>query len=634
LEIAKAFEIALEGEKRYIESTKVQYIINNLIRSVSNGKFMLHGTCSGSIPKKGSMISPLNDVCRLKVEDVTGSTVILSSYSPIILQDNIFVETLYDANFSKMTSALRELGVSESIHSKVLFGNAPLPVPSETEELKLYKQELNPYQEGAVMSGLTNRLALVQGPPGTGKTVVSAELALQHVLRGRRVLLVAKTNKAADMMMISLVNYLKTTNAPKELLQNILRFGIEEKISPEISEYTLQQRIKKHSRYSELERIYEEKNNCFQKLDVAHNSISETEEFIHSKPILGLLRIPIAQIKKKRLITTVSDTEQKIIDLNTRSYNLAREISTEVMVNSSVIVSTAYQCPRSELYGIQFDAIIFDESSQATVPEAAMAIVKLKPDGYLTVIGDHMQLGPIVLSAHTMLSVSLYDLLLKRINDQLATHKGAQPMVTLKKQYRMHPDIARICIALAYPEGLESAELDRELKIDTSKLNGCWQDKVINPALPVVFVSTEKVTTYERRDTKKSTYNVKEAEITLSIVERLEEIGIRPNQVIIISAYKGQTELLSQMLKNYSVGTVDSFQGSEQEIVFFDLTRDNANKEVGFLNQVNRLNVAVSRARKKLIIIGNQDSLSYVKDPIFRRFLCEVNKNVIVVPEH
>jgi superfamily I DNA and/or RNA helicase len=634
LELAKAFEIALEGEKKYIESTKVRYIINNLIRSVSNGKFMLQGTCLGPVPKKGTMVSPLNDVCRLKVEEVTGSTVILSSFSPIIVTDNIFVDTLYDANFSKMTSALRELGVSESIHSGVLFGNAPLPVPSDIEELRLYKQELNPYQKGAVMAGLTNRLALVQGPPGTGKTVVSAELALQHVLRGRRVLLVAKTNKAADMMMIALVKHLKTTDAPKGLLQNILRFGIEEKISPEIAEYTLQHRIKKHSRYSELEKLEEEKNNCFQKLDVAHNRIQETEKFINSKPVLGLLRIPIAQIKKNKFIITVSETEQKIIDLNARSYKLAREISTEVIVNSSIIVSTAYQCPRSELYGLQFDVVIFDESSQATVPEAAMAIVKLKPDGYLTVIGDHMQLGPIVLSAHTMLSVSLYDLLLKRINDQIATRNGTQFRVTLRKQYRMHPDIAKICVALAYPEGLESSEIDRALKIDISKLNGSWQDKVIDPAFPVVFVSTEKVATYEKRDTKKSTYNVKEAEIIVRVVQRLEEISILPNQVSIISAYKGQTELLSQMLKNYSIGTVDSFQGSENDIVVFDLTRDNLNGEIGFLKEINRLNVAVSRARKKLILVGNQESLRYVKDPIFKSFLSEVNKNLIVIPEN
>jgi superfamily I DNA and/or RNA helicase len=196
----------------------------------------------------------------------------------------------------------------------------------------------------------------------------------------------------------------------------------------------------------------------------------------------------------------------------------------------------------------------------------------------------------------------------------------------------MHPSIANICIALAYPEGLESAELDRELKIDSSKLNGCWQDKVIDPALPVVFVSTEKVTTYEKKDTKKSTFNVKEAEVIVSIVERLEEIRLQQNQVSIISAYKGQTELLSQMLKNYSIGTVDSFQGSENDIVIFDLTRDNFNGEIGFLKEINRLNVAVSRARKKLIIVGNQESLSYVKDPIFKTFLGEISRNVVVVP--
>jgi superfamily I DNA and/or RNA helicase len=88
------------------------------------------------------------------------------------------------------------------------------------------------------------------------------------------------------------------------------------------------------------------------------------------------------------------------------------------------------------------------------------------------------------------------------------------------------------------------------------------------------------------------------------------------------------------MLKNYSIGTVDSFQGSENDIVVFDLTRDNLNGEIGFLKEINRLNVAVSRARKKLILVGNQESLRYVKDPIFKSFLSEVNKNLIVIPEN
>jgi superfamily I DNA and/or RNA helicase len=198
----------------------------------------------------------------------------------------------------------------------------------------------------------------------------------------------------------------------------------------------------------------------------------------------------------------------------------------------------------------------------------------------------------------------------------------------------MHDDIAEICRVLAYPEGLESADLDRMLRIDTSKLNGCWQDKVINPEYPVVFVSTEEVATRETKDKGGSTLNYKEVEIIEGIVNRLEEVGIIPQQIAIISAYKGQRELIYNSMKKYAIGTVDGFQGNESDVVIFCITRDNMHGAIGFMKDPNRLNVAVSRARRKLIIVGNRKSLvSHVRNPVFMNFLIAVSKKVVVVPK-
>lgn len=320
--------------------------------------------------------------------------------------------------------------------------------------------------------------------------------------------------------------------------------------------------------------------------------------------------------------------------LNAKSWKLISEINEDIIGTAPIIVTTSYQCPRRELKNIEFDAVVFDEASQATVPEAAMALVKLKDSGFLTVVGDHKQLGPIVMSDHTILKVSLYDLLHRRIMDHdTNTPPNKRAMLTLRKQYRMHDDIAEICRVLAYPEGLESASLDKTLRIDTSKLNGCWQDKVINPAHPVIFVSTEDVATQETKDRSGSSLNYKEVEIIENMVKRLEEVGVHPPQIAIISAYKGQRELIYTSMKKYAVGTVDSFQGDENDVVIFDITRDNMQGAIGFMKEPNRLNVAVSRARRKLIVVGNRKSLgSHVKNQVFRKFLKAVSKNVVVIP--
>lgn len=634
-EMAKAFIIALEGEMKFVETTQTRYVITDFITSVSCNKFIFKGTYQGTPPRKWSLISPVNDGdYRLKVENVDGEKVTLSSSTNSILRDTLFEDTMYDANFLKMASSTKELGSSQSIHARVLLGNALIPPPLEIEKIKLYNPNLNEYQLKGVISGLSNRLSLIQGPPGTGKTMVSAELALQHLLKGRRVLLVAKTNKAVDMIISVLINHILTTDAPKELLKNILRLGNEEKISHKLQDYTLQHRVQQHSRYSELRVLEEEKSGCFSKLDITQNDIKEIDNFINSKPTLAILRVPIAELRKGILVSSSKIKEKEIMDLNTSYYMIAREIAKEVIRSMPIIVTTAYQCPRSELNGIQFDALIFDEASQATVPEAAMAIVKLNPDGFFTLIGDHKQLGPVVMSKHKMLELSVYELFRKRIIDQkLDTFSSEGVMNILKRQYRMHPDIANVCRRLSYPDGLEDHHMDRMFQIDTSNLNNSWQDKAIDPGKAVVFVSTENISSQEKKTEKGSFINMKNVDVIESLINRFIELGISLDKISTITSYKGQQELLRNRMISCSIGTVDSFQGDENEVVIFDITRDNTEGRIGFMNRPNRLNVAASRARLKLIVVGNHYNLKkYVTDSVFKTFLNEVSRNVVVVP--
>jgi superfamily I DNA and/or RNA helicase len=531
-----------------------------------------------------------------------------------------------------MASATKELGTSRTIHARVLFGNEQLPPQIEIDPVTMFEPKLNKYQSDSVVAGLSNYLSLIQGPPGTGKTMVSSELALQHIRRGRRVLMVAKTNKAADMMISSLVKHIQNTGVPKESLNNIIRLGVKEKISPGLHEYTLEARMEKHNKYSEMQELEKRKDNCFMKIGAANDDIRKADEFIKSKPTLAVLRIPLAEFKKSKLLLEASETEKEIIDLNTREYRLAREITEDIIRDSQVIVATVYQCPRLELSNIEFDAVILDEASQATVPEAAMALVKLKADGFLCLIGDHKQLGPVVISDHKMLELSIYDLLMKRIIESQQQPAREKAMITLKKQYRMHPEIADICRKIAYPEGLEDAEIDVNLKINSFEPENSWFGQVLDSEKPVVFVSTGQISFDETKTESCSYINKRNADIIESIITKFKEAGVLPGQISVISSYKGQKELLRNRLKFCAVGTVDSFQGDESDVVIFDITRDNSAGRIGFLNNPKRLNVAVSRARKKLVIVGNHYNLKNVTDSVFKNFFDEISKNIIVVP--
>ncbi|MGB8217348.1 MAG: AAA domain-containing protein [Candidatus Methanoperedens sp.] len=647
-EMAKAFLIALEGELKIAEhKANNQYHIINITKTISNGRILLQGTCTetDAPPRKGGLVKPLfsiaDDGPQYRVESVVpvegGFSVVLSTKTPPSSQElsnTQFTEVLESSNFEKMAVATRELGMSKSQHARVLLGNEALPPLIELNDFQPYKQKLNKYQYSAVVMALTHHLSLIQGPPGTGKTLVAAELSLQHNKQGRKVLMTAKTNKAADVMMLALIKHIESTDAPKQLLGTILRLGVDEKINPALKQHTLQYKVQQHRLYDEYHTLETEKTAVRTEIESIEEKIKEINEFMGNDHVLAILRNPLAEIKKIRLEQRMEELNHSADVLNTKTWKLSCEINEDIMKMAPIIITTSYQCPRRELKDIVFDAVIFDEASQATVPEAAMALDKLKDNGFLTVVGDHKQLGPIVMSDHTILKISLYDLLQRRIQDHdTDTPPNKKARLTLRKQYRMHDDIAEICRVLAYPEGLESADLDKTLKIDTSKLNGCWQDKVINPEYPVIFVSTEEIATQETKDKGGSTLNYKEVEIIEGIVKRLEEVGVSPPQIAIISAYKGQRELIYNSMRKYAVGTVDSFQGDENDVVIFDITRDNMQGAIGFMKDPNRLNVAVSRARRKLIVVGNRKNLgSHVRNQVFNKFLKAVSKNVVVIP--
>ena len=231
-----------------------------------------------------------------------------------------------------------------------------------------------------------------------------------------------------------------------------------------------------------------------------------------------------------------------------------------------------------------------------------------------------------------MLELSIYDLLMKRIIESQKQHAREKAMITLKKQYRMHPEIADICRKIAYPEGLEDADIDVKLKINSFEHENSWFGQVLDSEKPVVFVSTGQISFNETKTESGSYINKRNADIIESIITKFKEAGVLPGQISVISSYKGQKELLCNRLKFCAVGTVDSFQGDESDVVLFDITRDNSFGRIGFLNNPKRLNVAVSRARKKLVIVGNHYNLKYVTDSVFKTFFDEISKNIVVVP--
>ena len=458
---------------------------------------------------------------------------------------------------------------------------------------------LNPTQERAVNEVLWAKdVAIVHGPPGTGKTTTLVEAINETLMRESQVLVCAQSNMAVDWISEKLV----------DRGINVLRIGNPTRVNDKMLGFTYERRFESHADY----------------------------------PQLWAIRKAIRELRKNRKKGS-ENYHQKMDRLKSRAAEIELRINAELFGEARVIACTLVGSAHHLLEGMKFGTLFIDEAAQAL--EAACWI-PMRRASRVILAGDHCQLPPTVKSI-----AALRAGLGKTLMERIAENKP-EVVTLLKIQYRMNDEIMRFSSDWFYGGKVESApqikyrsvlDYDHPITwIDTSNEEN--QITIEGEDAPEDSASTSSSVSAANQNSDLNfkeqfvgesfgRINKAEAELTLlTLAEYFTKIGKRRVleeriDVGIISPYRAQVQYLKKLIKKYeffkpyrrliSVNTVDGFQGQERDVILISLVRSNDEGQIGFLKDLRRMNVAMTRARMKLIILGNKDTMT--KHPFYKK---------------
>ena len=458
---------------------------------------------------------------------------------------------------------------------------------------------LNPTQERAVNEVLWAKdVAIVHGPPGTGKTTTLVEAINETLMRESQVLVCAQSNMAVDWISEKLV----------DRGVNVLRIGNPTRVNDKMLGFTYERRFESHPDY----------------------------------PQLWAIRKAIRELRKNRKKGS-ENYHQKMDRLKSRAAEIEIRINSELFGEARVIACTLVGSAHRLLEGMKFGTLFIDEAAQAL--EAACWI-PMRRASRVILAGDHCQLPPTVKSI-----AALRAGLGKTLMERIAENKP-EVVTLLKIQYRMNDEIMRFSSDWFYGGKVESApqikyrsvlDYDHPITwIDTSNEEN--QITIEGEDAPEDSDSTSSSVSAANQNSDLNfkeqfvgesfgRINKAEAELTLlTLAEYFTKIGKQrvlseSIDVGIISPYRAQVQYLKKLIKKYeffkpyrrliSVNTVDGFQGQERDVILISLVRSNDEGQIGFLKDLRRMNVAMTRARMKLIILGNKDTMT--KHPFYKK---------------
>jgi regulator of nonsense transcripts 1 len=422
--------------------------------------------------------------------------------------------------------------------------------------LNLSGMLLDESQSDAIETAVGQRLTMIQGPPGTGKTHTAVHLLKSLIEMGRGpILACAESNVAVDNLLEGLL----------ELGVKAIRFGRPVKVRENLRDATLDAQVSRHPKQDEIAFIREETDAMKSKL---HDLKGKEKGLAHR------------DINKN--YREIRELEQRITD--------------DVLSSAEVLCTTNIGAGHFTLSNRKFSIVLIDEATQATEPSSLVPIVKGARQ--LILVGDHRQLPPTVTSQNAEeggLDIPLFERLLA---NGIPTHM-------LTTQYRMHPTIREFPSSRFYENRLEDGCSEAERPPVAGFLWPDW-DK------PVAFVPVHGSEMQEESGSSRS--NMDEAAIVVQIVNDLLVPGdLTPDDIGVISPYAGQVRLIREMfgdqIDGLEVKSVDGYQGREKEIIVLSTVRANEDGKVGFLSNYRRLNVALTRAKRGLIVIGDDRTL-------------------------
>ncbi len=474
----------------------------------------------------------------------------------------------------------------------ILLGAKPARFRPEKADDLFYPSPLNESQLAAVRHvQAAQDVAIIHGPPGTGKTTTLVQAILETIRRERRVLVCAPSNTAVDLL----------TEKLAERGVNVIRMGNPSRVSDLLLEHTLDAQVMAHKRYGELRsmRLTAEQYREEAGKHTKHFGWEEREQRRHLK-------------EEARALHQEAD-------------GLERYITEDLLDQVQVITCTLVGASNRNIRHLTYETVFIDEAAQALEPGCWIPIAKAQR---VVLAGDHQQLPPTVKSEKAgALRETLFEKAIKR-----------QPEASrmLEVQYRMHEQIMQFSSEQFYDGRLVAAPTVAHAGLEAYDLR-------FAPDLPVEFLDTagfgfQEITIPESR----STANPEEADLLLKRLAQLLEPYDQadhetdPLSIGVIAPYRAQINYLKDAVeendelsglllhRQLSVGTVDSFQGQERDIIAISLTRSNSHGEIGFLSDIRRMNVGMTRARKKLLLVGDSSTLG--SHPFYKAFLDYVER--------
>ena len=457
---------------------------------------------------------------------------------------------------------------------KVLTG-ARAPRFGEPAPLTLDHSHLNSTQQATIVHALSAEdYAIVHGPPGTGKTTTLVALIGEAVNSGHKVLACAPSNLAVDNLL------------EKLLRQEIgaVRIGHPARVLPELREHTLDLMVDSHPDMKlaqELMRDAREQRRRASRWTRAKQSRAERQEM---------------RDEAKRMVEDARRIEDQIVE--------------SILANTPVLCATTTALDSDLLGRLEFEWGVIDEACQSTEPGCWIPLLRCHR---LILAGDHCQLPPTVVSpeaAKEGFNISLME--------RMVSLHGATVARRLEVQYRMHTMIAAFSSDRFYDGSLIADEsVASHLLAD---IEGVAADPLTQH--PLHFYDTAGAGFEEAQEEEGSSrLNREEARVVVRLALNWIQLGVPANKISIISPYAAQVRLLRERLSGMpiEVDTVDGFQGRETEALIISLVRCNVEGEIGFLRDTRRMNVALTRARRGLIVVG--DSATIGGDPFYQQLL-------------
>ncbi|MCU4863591.1 AAA domain-containing protein [Bacillus cereus] len=508
--------------------------------------------------------------------------------------------SLSNQMYKRYSNALYSLKNNESVNRNLLdflIDPAQLTMKKLDLNLKFVNNNIDDANKSAVINALkTNDIFLIQGPPGTGKSTVITEIINQIFLEDfdSKVLITSPSHVAVDHL---LKNILETQSDKR-----IVRIGTSEKISKDATNLLATEQLKQWAREVKTHSI----NNTIDYIEESVPKDKSLRKFMQHRllnnPHINPKEIDVRLFEQKtvELINIIRDWTNRLELLDEFDDIFARE--------ASIVAATCVGiASRHTLRNLTYDWVIIDEAARATAPELILPMLLGKK---IILVGDHKQLPPIVNLVHD-----------KGLEKQINTKKlekslfedifetcTSEAKKTLTAQFRMHPVISNLVNTSFYP----TYNINTKIKAENRKHDLDFDEVVL-------WLDTSMNLDNKEEKFKGSYRNNLEVRVIKKEIERINKIYADKNinaSVAIISGYNAQKQLLINSIEpgnpkwtniKIQVDNIDAFQGSECDIVLYSLVRSNENYDLGFLRDQRRVNVALSRGKNCLYIVGNKE---------------------------